>query len=152
MSITSGVYPVFDNTFKIETTPADATTTPATAAVMSTIADCTSFSVSVSNGIEEWTPMTTGGWARRLQTAKSLSITLSAKRCVGDTGNDYIAGLAWLTGQDTYSNFEWDLPNGDKVTFHCVVNVTGLGGESTAVDALEVEILSDGAVTYTPHN
>ena len=143
--IDNGVYPVFDNVFKIETTPA----VDQTPAVMSTIADCTTFSVSVNNGIEEWTPMTTGGWTRRLQTAKSLSISLSAKRNVGDVGNDYVAGLAWLTGQDTYSNFEWDLPNGDKITFHCVVNVTGLGGDSTAVDALEVEILSDGAVTFT---
>lgn len=148
MAITSGVYPVFENVFKIETTAAEGSTP----AVMSTIADCTSFSVSVNNGIEEWTPMTTGGWTRRLQTAKSISITLSAKRNVGDVGNDYVAGLAWLTGQDTYSNFEWELPNGDKVTFHCVVNVTGLGGESTAVDALEVEVLSDGAVTFTAHN
>lgn len=145
MAITSGVYPVFENVFKIDVSD---TSTPD----LKTIADCTSFSVSLDNGIEEWTPMTTGGWTRRLQTAKSISITLSAKRNVGDVGNDYVAGLAWLTGQDTYSNFEWDLPNGDKVTFHCVVNVTGLGGESTAVDALEVEVLSDGAVTFTAHN
>ncbi len=145
-----GVYPVFDNKFKIETTPEDATTTPATPAVMSIIADCTTFSVSLDNGIEEWTPMEQEGWTRRLQTGKSLSISLSAKRNVGDVGNDYVAGLAFKTGQDTYSNFEWELPNGDKITFHCVVNVTGLGGDSTAVDALEVEVLSDGAVTYTP--
>jgi len=145
-----GVYPVFDNKFKIETTPADTTTTPATPAVMSIIADCTTFSVSLDNGIEEWTPMEQEGWTRRLQTGKSLSISLSAKRNVGDVGNDYVAGLAFKTGQDTYSNFEWELPNGDKITFHCVVNVTGLGGDSTAVDALEVEVLSDGAVTFTP--
>lgn len=145
MAITSGVYPVFENIFKIETTPA----VDQTPAVMSTIADCTSFSVAIDNGVEEWTPMTTGGWVRRLQTAKSVTISLSAKRNVGDVGNDYVAGLAWLTGQDTYSNFEWELPNGDKVTFHCVVNVTSLGGESTDVDALEFEVMSDGAVTFT---
>lgn len=146
MAILDGVYPVFENEFKIETTPA-AGQTPA---VMSTIADCTSFSVSLDNGIEEWTPMTTNGWVRRLQTAKSISITMNAKRNVGDVGNDYVAACAWKTGQETYTNFEWDLPNGDKVTFHCVINVTSLGGESTDVDALEFEVMSDGAVTFTP--
>ena len=143
MAITSGVYPVFENVFKIDVSD---TSTPD----LKTIADCTSFSVSLDNGIEEWTPMTTAGWTRRLQTAKSISITMNAKRNVGDDGNDYVAACAWKTGQDTYTNFEWDLPNGDKVTFHCVINVTSLGGESTDVDALEFEVLSDGAVTFTP--
>jgi hypothetical protein len=117
MAITSGVYPVFENVFKIDVSD---TSTPD----LKTIADCTSFSVSLDNGIEEWTPMTTAGWTRRLQTAKSISITMNAKRNVGDDGNDYVAACAWKTGQDTYTNFEWDLPNGDKVTFHCVINVT----------------------------
>lgn len=75
---------------------------------------------------------------------------MNAKRNVGDAGNDYVADCAWKTGQDTYTNFEWTMPNGDKVTFHCVINVTALGGESTDVDALEFEVLSDGAVTFTP--
>lgn len=140
----SGVYPVFDNVFKIDINGGVGT------ASLKTIADCTSFSVSLDNGVEEWTPMEQGGWTRRLMTAKSLSITLNAKRNVGDDGNDYIAGLAWETGQDANSAFEWTLPNGAKVAFNCVVNVTALGGDSTNVDALEVEILSDGAVTFTP--
>ena len=146
MSVTNGVYPVFKNKFKVETSPAEGQTP----AVMSTISNCTTFSVSLDNGIEEWTPMESEGWIRRLQTGKSLSISLSAKRDVGDTGNDYIAALAFKTGQETYTNFEWEMPNGDKVTFHCVINVTGLGGDSTAVEPLEVEVLSDGEVTFTP--
>lgn len=140
----TGVYPVFDNNFKIGTKGATSATED-----MKTIADMESFSVSLDNGIEEWNPMDTGGWTRRLTTAKSVSISLSGKRNVGDEGNDYVAGLAWVTGQNANSKFEWTLPSGAKVSFNCVVNVTSLGGDSTAVDALEVEIMSDGLVTYT---
>ena len=140
----TGVYPVFDNIFKIGTKGATSATED-----MKTIADMESFSVSLDNGIEEWNPMDTGGWTRRLTTAKSVSISLNGKRNVGDAGNDYVAGLAWVTGQNANSKFEWTLPSGAKVSFNCVVNVTSLGGDSTNVDALEVEILSDGAVTYT---
>ena len=140
----TGVYPVFDNIFKIGTKGATSATED-----MKTIADMESFSVSLDNGIEEWNPMDTGGWTRRLTTAKSVSISLNGKRNVGDEGNDYVAGLAWVTGQNANSKFEWTLPSGAKVSFNCVVNVTSLGGDSTNVDALEVEILSDGAVTYT---
>ena len=140
----TGVYPVFDNIFKIGTKGVTSATED-----MKTIADMESFSVSLDNGIEEWNPMDTGGWTRRLTTAKSVSISLNGKRNVGDAGNDYVAGLAWVTGQNANSKFEWTLPSGAKVSFNCVVNVTSLGGDSTNVDALEVEILSDGAVTYT---
>ena len=140
----TGVYPVFDNVFKIGTKGATSATED-----MKTIADMESFSVSLDNGIEEWNPMDTGGWTRRLTTAKSVSISLNGKRNVGDAGNDYVAGLAWVTGQNANSKFEWTLPSGATVSFNCVVNVTSLGGDSTNVDALEVEILSDGAVTYT---
>ena len=143
----TGVYPVFDNIFKIGTKGVTSATED-----MKTIADMESFSVSLDNGIEEWNPMDTGGWTRRLTTAKSVSISLNGKRNVGDVGNDYVAGLAWVTGQNANSKFEWTLPSGAKVSFNCVVNVTSLGGDSTNVDALEVEILSDGAVTYTAPN
>ena len=143
MAFSGGVYPVFDNVFKIDISD---TSTPN----LVTIADCTSFSVSLDNGIEEWTPMTTGGWTRRLMTGKSISISLNAKRNVGDDGNDFLFGCAYATGQDVEVPFEWTLPNGDKVSFNAVVNVTALGGDSTNVDALEVELLSNGAVTFTP--
>lgn len=140
----TGAYPVFDNIFKIGTKGIASTTEE-----MKTIADCESFSVSLDNGIEEWNPMEQGGYVRRLMTAKSVSITISGKRNVGDAGNDYVASLAWVTGQNANTKFEWTLPSGAKVAFNCVVNVTELGGESTNVDSLGIEILSDGFVTYT---
>lgn len=143
--ITSGVYPVFENEFKIGTkgrTSADAD--------MKTIADLENFSVSLDNNIQEWTPMTTQGWIRRLQTGKGFSITLSGKRNVGDEGNDYVAGLMFKSGQDVSTKFEWTMPDGTKIAFDCVVNISSAGGSSTDVDVLEFEVLSDGTPEVTP--
>lgn len=138
--ITSGVYPVFENKFKIGTG----------AETKVAIADLETFSVSMDNNVEEWTPMDTEGWIRRLMTGKAFTITLSGKRNVGDTGNDFVAGLSWKTGQDVTIPFEWEFPNGDKLTFSAVINVTTPGGgDSTNVDALEFDAMSDGKPTYT---
>ena len=90
------------------------------------------------------------GWKRRLMTAKSLSISMGGKRNYGDPGNDYVAGLAFKTGSDCNSIFSVNFPDGGKLVMDCVINVTSLGGDSTAVDALEWEVLSDGKPTYTP--
>lgn len=145
MSIGTGVLPVFDNVFKIGT---EGRTSAAEA--MAAIADVESFSVSIDNGIEEWTPMETEGWTRRLMTAKSISITLSGKRNIGDKGNDYVAGLRFVNGQAANSVFEWDVPDGTVIKIPCVVNASSAGGDSTGVEGLEVEILSDGKPTVTP--
>lgn len=145
MAVT-GVYPVFNNVFKIgkrgkaSVAPTD----------MVTIADLETFSVSIDNTIEEWTPMTTNGYVRRLQTGKGFSISLSGKRNVGDEGNDYVAGLMFKTGQDVETKFEWTMPSGTKVAFDCIVNISTAGGDSTAVDALEFEVMSNGEPTVTP--
>ena len=141
------VFPVYNNLFKIQTTPA--IIDPATPAVMSTIADMETFSVSIDNGIEEWNPMESEGWTKRLLTSKSMTIGLNGKRNRGDTGNDYVAGLALLAGASVESVFEWTFPTGTKVTFPCIVNVSTLGGDSTAVDALEFEILTNGKPTVS---
>ena len=146
-TITSGVYPVFENQFKIRTAAGSGAETD----TMSTIADMESFSVSFDDNIEEWTPMTTDGWVRRLKTGKGLTISINGKRNIGDAGNDYIASLAFKTGADCCSVLEWTFPNGDKATIPCVVNVTSMGGDSTNVEPLEFECKSDGKPTFTAH-
>ena len=143
--ITSGVYPVFENEFKIGIKGKASTTEE-----MKTIADLENFSVALDNNVQEWTPMTTQGWVRRLQTGKGFSITLSGKRNVGDDGNDYVAGLMFKSGQDVNSKFEWIMPDGTSIAFDCVVNISSAGGASTDVDVLEFEVMSDGAPTVTP--
>lgn len=145
MAVASGVYPVYENQFRINT---KGRTTGETNLV--TIADMETFSVSFDDNVEEWTPMTSEGWVRRLKTGKGITISLNGKRNVGDAGNDYVAGLAFLSGQDCNSELEWVFPNGDKVLIPCVINVTAGGGDSTNVEPLEFECLSDGKPTFTP--
>ena len=140
----TGVYPVYENQFQAGGT--------GESAEMSNIADMESFSVSFDNGVEEWKPMDQEGWTRRLMTAKSLSVSVTGKRNVGDTGNDFIAGLAFKNGRDAEANFQWTFPDGTKVLFEgAVINVSALGsGDSTAVGPLEFEVLSNGKPKITP--
>ena len=142
MSKTTGVYPVYENQFKIGATKETATS----------IADMETFSVSFDNGVEEWKPFDQEGWTRRLLTAKSVTISINGKRNVGDAGNDYIAGLAFVNGRDAEGYLGWTFPDGTLVEFEgAVFNVTNIGaGDSTAVGPLEFEALSNGKPKVTP--
>lgn len=141
----TGVFPVHNNVFKINT---EGRTTPGT---FVTIRDLETFQLSVEGNTEEWTPMDLQGWARQAVTGKKLTISFSGKRHYGDQGNDYIAEKLLATGQDCESQFEWQLPNGAKLTMDCVINLTTpAGGDSTNIDSLEFDILSDGLPTFTP--
>lgn len=138
---TSGVYPCYENQFKIGAAAADA----------ATVADMDSFSVSFDNGVEEWTPFDTEGWVRRLLTSKGITISVTGKRNIGDTGNDFVAGKFMANGTDAQGYVEWTFPDGGKVVFaDAVINVTNIGaGDSTGVGALEFDIQSNGKPTYT---
>lgn len=143
----SGVYPCYENQFQINTAAAGAT-----AASMASIADCESFSVSFDNGVEEWTPFETEGWRRALMTAKAVTITVTGKRNIGDTGNDAVAAITWLNGRNAEKDFQWTFPDGTIVLFKsAVINVTNVGaGDSTGVAPLEFEVMSNGKPEVTP--
>ncbi len=139
----TGVYPCYENQFKIGDAGSG---TPATA-----IANCEEFSVTFDNGIEEWTPFESEGWKHRLMTAKSVTISVKAKRTIGDSGNDTVAGLALSNGTATQKNFLWTFPDGSTVLFaNAVISVTNNGtGASTNVAPLEFDVMSNGKPTYT---
>lgn len=120
-----------------------------TGSTSTVVKDAESLSISIDGTIEEWNPMDQAGWGRKLMTAKSLSVSMGGKRNYGDPGNDYVASLAWKNGQDCNSIFYINFPNGDALSFDCVINVTSMGGDSTSIDALEWEALSDGKPMYT---
>ena len=45
----------------------------------------------------------------------------------------------------------YEFPDGDKLEFDCIVNVTTpFGGDSTNVSGLEFELQSDGKPIYVP--
>ena len=136
----TGVYPVFENKFKIKVN-----------SEFVTIAEMESFSVSIDGQVQEWTPFETDGWMKRLMTGKALTISPKGKRCVGDAGNDYVADLAFKTGTDCNSAFQWEFPSGATLEFECVINVTNPGGgDSINVDGLEFDAMSSGKPTFTP--
>ena len=85
-------------------------------------------------------------------TAKAVTISVTAKRNVGDAGNDSVAALAWVNGRSAEKDFQWIFPDGTVVKFgSAVINVTNIGaGDSTAVAPLEFEILSNGKPEITP--
>ena len=137
-----GVYPVYENKFQVG----------AESSSLSDIADMESFSVSFDNGVEEWTPMNTEGWIRRLMTAKGMTISVSGKRNVGDAGNDYVASKSFKNGRDAEGTFQWTFPDGTKVLIEgAVFNITALGAaDSTNVAPLEFDVMSNGKPTITP--
>ena len=142
----SGVYPCYENQFQIDTAASGGT------ASLKNIADCETFSVSFDNGVEEWNPYDTEGWIRRLMTSKSVTISVTAKRNVGDAGNDFVAGLAWKNGRNAEADTQWTFPDGTVVKFtKAVINVKNTGsGDSTAVAPLEFDIMSNGKPEITP--
>lgn len=141
----TGVYPCYENQFQIDTSVSGSVS-------MSSIADCETFGVSFDNGVEEWTPFDMEGWTRRLMTSKAVTISVTAKRNVGDAGNDAVAALAWKNGRSVERDFQWTFPDGTVVKFEgAVINVTNIGaGDSTAVAPLEFEVMSNGKPTVTP--
>lgn len=144
---TVGVFPVHNNIFKINT----AGRVIAVPTTMVTVKDLETFGLSIEANTEEWTPMDLAGWVRQAVTGKKLTISFSGKRNYGDPGNDYVGGLLLATGQDCESVFEWTLPSGAKLTVDCVVNLTTpAGGDSTGIDTLEFDILSDGLPVFIP--
>ena len=145
MPVTSGVYPCYENQFKVDVSNT-------TTASFKTIADMETFSVSFDNGVEEWTPFEQEGWVRRLLTGKGITITVNGKRNIGDDGNDFIADMFMKNGRDAEADIQWTFPDGGVLLItDAVINVTNIGaGDSTAVGPLEFEIMSNGKPTYTP--
>ena len=139
--ISSGVYPCYENQFKCGATKETATTP----------SELESFSVSIDNGVEEWTPFTAEGWKSALQTAKGMTISVTGKRDIGNAGNDFVAGKAFVNGQAAYGYFCWTLPDGTTVEWDkAVYSVTNISaGDSTAVGPLEFDIISNGKPRIT---
>lgn len=138
----TGVYPVYDQQFKIG----------AASNSVSTIADMESFSVSFDNNIETWYAIAEDGWQKALLTGKAITISVNGKRNVGDTGNDFVAGMAFKNGREAECVFQWTFKDGTVVEFdNAVIDVREMGGgDSTNVAPLNFDIHSNGKPTVTP--
>lgn len=135
-----GVFPCYENQFQVGKSKED----------LHNIADMENFSISIDNEIQEWKPYDAEGWTKRLLTGKSVAITVSGKRNVGDAGNDYIAGLAFVNGTDANGILQWTFPDGTKYIQPSVFSVSNIGaGETVNVGPLEFEALSNGKPEIT---
>ena len=114
------------------------------------VKDAESLSMSFDGNVEEWNPMDQEGWVNRMKTSNSITISMGGKRNYGDPGNDYVAGTAYAIGQKADSVFYIEFPDGATLEMPCVIVVSSMGGDSTALDALEWEAQSSGKPTYTP--
>ena len=84
-------------------------------------------------------------------TGKSVTISASGKRNVGDAGNDYVAGKAFKNGREAEGYFQWTFPDGTKIGFSdAVFSVTAYSAaDSTNVAPLEFEVMSNGKPELT---
>ena len=147
MPFTAGEYLTSELTFKVgklglaSAVPAD----------MAVIVGMEGLSIAIDGKVVDWYAMDQGGFARAMMTGKKISISMSGKRSVGDPGQDYIAGLAFLNGRDCSTKFEINFPDGDKLTGNVVIDVKKFaGGDSTDPSGLDFEVIFDGKPTYTP--
>ena len=139
------VYPVNANSIKVKAH------SEAASGTYSTIADMESAAINVDTGVETWYGLAEGGWQKALATSKALTVDMAGKRSYGDTGNDLIASMWNTNGVDALVDVEISLPDGAKLDFTAVVQVTNIwGGDSTAVGALEFSLICDGEPEYTP--
>lgn len=140
-AITKGVFPVHVGSFEVDTG------TSAEAPVWSKVAELEEVNVEVENNTETWSSFAEGGWQSALVTGKSAKITVKGKRCIGDAGNDLIAGKLLLTGQDAYIHVRLTHPDGTTLEWKqmaCGVKNNGAGGKATDVGALEAELTGHG--------
>lgn len=143
--ITSGVFPVHAGDFEVDTSEKNAEVP-----VWSKVAELEEVNVEVENTTETWNSFAAGGWQSALVTGKSAKISLKGKRCIGDAGNDLIAGKLLLTGQDAYIKVRITHPDGTTLTWDkmaCGVKNNGAGGKATDVGALEAELVAHGKPT-----
>lgn len=146
MDKSTGVYPCYKNQFSIDITGGDGSTEEN----LKSIADMETFSVSIDGNVEEWSPFDMEGWTRRMVTGKSITISVSGKRNVGDSGNDYVESIAVKVGRECDTTVVWNFPSGAKLVIPCVVNVTEWSaGDSKTVAPLAFDIMSNGKPTFT---
>lgn len=142
----SGVFPVYGINLEINTSG----DTAGDAGTWVTIADMETASLSIETGVETWNSITEDGWQRALATAKSFTLSMNGKRCIGDPGNDYIASKAFANGRDCDSRVRVTFPDGAKFEGGVVISVTEMLGDAVNVSPLGFDLASNGKPTYTP--
>lgn len=140
-TMNTGVLPCFKNTFKVG----------ATAETATMIADMETMSVEFTYKEMAWNPHETNGVTRRIVVLTDVKVTMSGKRNIGDTGNDYVANMAGQTGRDCEGYIEVLMPDGKLIKLeNAVYQVKNIGtGAATDAAPLEAEVYSNGVIDIT---
>lgn len=135
------VYACWENQFEIGLNPED----------MYPIANVETTDFSATVGVEKWFAAGSG-FQEAYATTCAYDFNLTAKRTVGDKGNDLLASFFnGKLGEDAYAYIRVNYPSGFKVTCKYVVTTKNIGisGEMGKVGGLESSCTSSGAPTFT---
>lgn len=139
----TGVFPVSDLEISISTNGDSDSPT------FSIIKDLEKGTIAIEGNVEKWNALDAGGWQRALMTAKSITLSLGAKRNIGDPGNDYIASKAMKIGRDCDSIVKIKFPNDDYIELPSIIDVKNVGtGEAVNAAPLEFDAISNGKPKY----
>lgn len=141
-TVASGVFPVHANDFEINTGSSEENWV--------SVAELEEINVTIENSTETWNTFEGEGWQSALVTGKSAKIDIKGKRCIGDTGNDFIAEKLMANGQDAYVSARIKIADGKTLTWEkmaCAVANAGTGGRATDVGALEATLTGHGKPT-----
>ena len=142
--VESGVFPVHANDFEVNVGTGEENWV--------TVAELEECNVKIDNTTEEWNTFANQGWGSALVTGKKSSIDIKGKRCIGDEGNDFIAGKLMETGSNAYISVRIKTPEGKVITWAqmaCAVSNAGSSGGATAVGGLEATLTGHGKPTVT---
>ena len=89
------------------------------------------------------------GFAHNETTGAAPELTITGRRIVGDTAQDYIAGLQFKLGTDRNSSVKI-VSGGKQITCDCTIgNITSMGGNTLDVNAFGCTIRFNGKPTVT---
>ena len=143
-TVTIGQFAVSQCDVKVKTSSTGNTPT------YSSIADLEELNLTIENNVETWYSIADDGWQNALLTAKALTGSFSGKRTLGDTGNDYLAGLRFNIGKAAEADFQIVFPNDATLEFTAVVGINDILGAATNVAPLSGDITGKGKPTFTP--
>ena len=146
----TGVFPTNEVKIELDTASTTARTSAYSSGTFAEVADMESAEFSIETGVETWFGIKEGGWQKALATSKSITISCSGKRCVGDTGNDYVFSKWNKVGQACNSWAKLTFPDDTVLVVPVVikVNKASVTG-ATGVAPLEFDLVSDGAPQET---
>lgn len=90
-----------------------------------------------------------GGFANNQVTGAAPELVITGKRVVGDTAQDYIAGLQFKLGSERVSSVKI-ISGGKQIICGCTIgNITSMGGETLDLNAFGCTIRMNGTPTVT---